>query len=34
MNKPETCLLFIKKSNDTYNKYAKSDSTVEGTLYK
>lgn len=34
MNKPETCLLFIKNSNDTYNKYAKSDSTVEGTLYK
>ena len=34
MNKPETCLLFIKNSNDTYNKYAKSDSTVVGTLYK
>ena len=34
MNKPETCLLFIKNSNDTYNKYAKSDSTVIGTLYK
>lgn len=34
MNKPETCLLFIQKSDDTYNKYAKSDSTVEGTLYK
>lgn len=34
MNKPETCLLFIKKSDNTYNKYAKSDSTVEGTLYK
>ena len=34
MNKPETCLLFIQKSDGTYNKYAKSDSTVEGTLYK
>ena len=34
MNKPETCLLFIQKSDNTYNKYAKSDSTVEGTLYK
>ena len=34
MNKPETCLLFIQKSDNTYNKYAKSDSTVVGTLYK
>ena len=34
MNKPETCLLFIQKSDNTYNKYAKSDSTVEGTLHK
>ena len=34
MNKPETCLLFIQKSDNTYNKYAKSDSIVEGTLYK
>ena len=34
MNKPETCLLFIQKSDDTYNKYAKSDSTVVGTLHK
>ena len=34
MNKPETCLLFIQKSDGTYNKYAKSDSTVEGTLHK
>lgn len=34
MNKPETCLLFIQKSDNTYNKYTKSDSTVEGTLYK
>ena len=34
MNKPETCLLFIQKSDNTYNKYAKSDSTVVGTLHK
>ena len=34
MNKPETCLLFIQKSDDTYNKYAKSDSIVVGTLHK
>ena len=34
MNEPETCLLFIQKSDNTYNKYAKSDSTVVGTLYK
>ena len=34
MNKPETCLLFIQKSDNTYNKYAKSDSTVAGTLHK
>ena len=34
MNKPETCLLFIQKSDNTYNKYAKSDSIVVGTLHK
>ena len=34
MNEPETCLLFIQKSDNTYNKYAKSDSTVVGTLHK